>query len=99
MQTDIKIIEKESNEDIIHLDVEGEITMYTIGECRDAFLPYIGKSMDLTLNFSKVKKIDTAGFQLLLAIGKEMKNKGGMFALTDCSDEVDKYFKLFGEQL
>lgn len=95
----MKIIEKKSENDMIVLEVEGDIIINTISNCKNSFSPFVNKSKDITLSLSGVTKIDTSGFQLLMSIRREIIKKNRTFTIADSSAEIIKIFRLYGERV
>lgn len=50
-------------------------------------------TMDLTLDFAEVKKIDPVGLSVILAAHNTLKNAGGKLTLKNVSDEFSNLFE------
>lgn len=78
------------------VDPPQELTMRTVKgfyeELKDAF----GECEGIFINLIGVIEIDTAGFQMLVALKKEMINLNKKFAIVGMSMEVDEIISLYG---
>lgn len=73
----------------------GELTVYQARELRDALLGKLRGSPALELDLSRVEVMDTAGFQLLLALRKESSAVKKRFAITAQSPATASVLRLF----
>lgn len=56
---------------ICRLQMEGEFTIYSASEIRDALMAHLAANDEIELDLSGITEMDTAGFQLLLAAKRE----------------------------
>jgi anti-anti-sigma factor len=77
--------------------VSGEATIYSAGELQTSLLDIAQDPGDKKLDLSGVEKMDTAGFQLLYLLHKEMESSGASLDFINPSDEVKKYFNVYGQ--
>lgn len=95
----MQIKETKSTDSQTSLKIEGEITIYAINNVKNELVPHIKKETDLELDLSDVDKIDTAGFQVLVAAKYELKKTKNKFSIKNPSKEIQRIFKLYGENL
>ncbi|WP_052452678.1 STAS domain-containing protein [Noviherbaspirillum autotrophicum] len=76
------------------LRIEGEMTIYRVGELKGTLLAAIGKSSTLEIDLSAVTEIDTAGIQLLMLARKVAEAKGYALRLAAHSAAVVEAFEL-----
>ena len=60
------------------------------------FRTVVEQGGDVTLNASEVKRIDTAGLQLLFSFGKTLKEQGGALLIEDPSEAFKTSARLVG---
>ncbi|MDY6934140.1 MAG: STAS domain-containing protein [Spirochaetota bacterium] len=77
--------------------IEGEMTIYSAGEIKNALIEYLTDCNEINIDLSMVSKIDTSGFQLLLLAKIESQRRDIPFKILDTSQEVENIFNLFGE--
>lgn len=83
----------------VHLTFTDPVIISTVAAYREALLKLEVGSKDLQLDLSGVSRFDTAGFQLVIALGKELEKNGRRLSVTASSPEVDGLFSLYGEQI
>lgn len=78
------------------VDAPSELTVKYVHN----FYTYLMESVDsysgVLLNLIGVVEMDTAGFQLLVALKKEIMEQGKSFAIIGSSTEVDEVISLYG---
>ena len=74
-------IRKEVNGKDVTLAVEGRLDTLTAPELENELKGVMGDAQTLTLDFSKLEYISSAGLRVLLAAHKTMSRKGGMKVL------------------
>lgn len=85
--------------DRIELFFEGEITIYNVSELHSFITKETGKYDKVTLDLSKVNRLDTAGFQLMLYIKKKSEKENRTFHCQKPGSEAGKTFLLLGETI
>jgi anti-anti-sigma factor len=73
----------------------GELSVYQTRELKDALLENLRGSPALEIDLSRVEGMDTAGFQLLLALKKESSALKKRFAITAQSPATASVLRLF----
>ena len=58
--------QKAKNE-VMHLAIEGELTIFRTQELREAIMPVISASEEIEIDVSGVTEVDAAGMQLLVS--------------------------------
>ncbi len=74
-------IRKEVNGKDVTLAVEGRLDTLTAPELENELKGVMGDAQTLTLDFSRLDYISSAGLRVLLAVHKTMSRKGGMKVL------------------
>ena len=97
--TDLKIVISIVNSNNISISLVGFMTIYNIEEIRNSIIKYFNKYNVIDIILTHITKIDTSGFQLILAIRKQAENNGKIIKLINPSDEVNRIFSLYGEDL
>ncbi len=92
----LKVVIRKTGEDEAVVALEGEVTIYTVQKLREAFLARMKGTCDLKLDLSRVSKIDTAGYQFLLAVKREYLSAGGCVSYADAGGEVQRILDLYG---
>ncbi len=95
----MQLIQKKKTKEKITLGIEGELTIYSVKDLNNALSDYFGSEKNLEFDMSKISKIDTAGFQLIEMIRREIKNSGRNVLFFNPSAEVAGIYNLFGEEL
>ena len=86
-------IDVTANRDGIHLQLAGELTIYTATEIHAALVDALTSSPTLTLDLDGVTDFDTAGLQLLLSASRTPQANVRITAL---SPSVARVFELAG---
>lgn len=84
--------------DPLDISFKEEMTIYHAIKMYDELKESFGKNLDLNIDLSKVKKIDSSGFQLLLLAIKEAQEKKMKIKFIKPSKEVVRIFSLYGEE-
>ena len=83
----MKITAKTKN-GICHLQLEGEMTIYTALEMKGQLLRHLAKAKELEVDLSQVTEIDSAGLQLLILLKRETAARDAVLRLTAHSAPV-----------
>jgi anti-sigma B factor antagonist len=87
------------------LSIEGELTIYTAAQHKDALVAFLNSGDDLELNLSQVSEMDTAGLQILIMAKKEAAVAGKSLRYSMHSApvleilELSRMASVFGDQL
>ena len=95
----MKITEKKKNKDKLSISIEGNINIYSVKELKDRFLVFVEENKNFELDLSSVDIVDTAGFQLIALLKKELSDRNKSFKVINPSNEVVRIFDLYGEAL
>lgn len=79
-----------------HLAIEGEFTIYTVGELKERILGALLANDELEMDLSAVEEFDAAGLQLLIVAKKGASALNRKFRLTGCSAAVLSLLDLSG---
>ncbi len=90
---------KQLNEDTGSMAFDGELSIYNTGEIKEALAENLKKNNALELELANVSKMDTAGFQLILAVLKEAEQLKKIVSLKSPSNQVLEIFELYGETI
>ena len=78
------------------LVIEGELTIYTVGELKERILGTLLANDELEMDLSAVEEFDAAGLQLLIVAKKGASALNRKFHLTGCSAAVLSLLDLSG---
>ena len=95
----MKISENKKTKDKNSITIEGDFNIYTVEEIKKNTSKYLDDSSNLEMNLSSIKKIDTAGFQLIIFIKNEIGKKNKKLKITKPSKEVKAIFNTYGETI
>ena len=96
MSKDIKVSISQLN-DIIVIDIEGDITAVTGEVVQEAYMTdSIAEDTSILLRFGKDCYINSGGLAFLIDIASEGRKKGQKIAATGLSDHFQKIFHMVG---
>jgi anti-anti-sigma factor len=81
------------------ISFDGEMSIYNVKQIKNPLVDSIKDYSGIELDLSKVSKIDTAGYQLLIAAKREANVKGKSVRLLNPAVEVKNIFNLYGESI
>ena len=88
-------IEKKVNGNALEIALEGRLDTMTAPELEAELNQSLGSVDSLTLDFSKLEYISSAGLRVLLSAHKVMSAKGGM-KVTNVNEIVQEVFDITG---
>ena len=88
-------IEKKVNGNALEIALEGRLDTMTAPELEAELNQSLGSVDSLTLDFSKLDYISSAGLRVLLSAHKAMIAKGGM-TITNVNEVVQEVFEVTG---
>ena len=88
-------ITKEQNGTALKIALEGRLDTMTAPELEAELNQSLGGADSLTLDFSKLDYISSAGLRVLLSAHKSMIAKGGM-TITNVNEVVQEVFEVTG---
>ena len=88
-------IEKKENGPALEIALEGRLDTMTAPELEAELNQSLGSAESLTLDFSKLEYISSAGLRVLLSAHKAMSAKGGM-KITNANEIVQEVFEVTG---
>ena len=88
-------IEKKMNGNALEIAVEGRLDTMTAPELEKELNQSLAGAETLTLDFSKLEYISSAGLRVLLTAHKAMSAKGGM-KVTHVNEIVQEVFEVTG---
>lgn len=88
-------IEKKVNGTALEIALEGRLDTMTAPELEKELNASLGSADSLTLDFSKLEYISSAGLRVLLSAHKVMSGKGGM-KVTNVNEIVQEVFEVTG---
>jgi anti-sigma B factor antagonist len=95
----MKLTEKKKNKDKVSIALEGDLNIYSVKELKGQLTGYLENIKNIELDLSAIDIVDTAGFQLLALMKKEVKSKDKVFSIINPSNEIVRIFNLYGEVL
>jgi len=96
---------RKAKNEVMHLAIEGELTIFRAQELREAIIPVITVSDEVEIDLSSVTEVDASGMQLLVATkleavlrGKTLHYSGHSKAVLEMIDLCD-LGGFFGDQI
>jgi len=83
-------------EEILHIQPQEEFTIYQAETIATAIMPQIASAKSLHVNLSFTDKIDTAGFQILIALKKSCEALNLPFSIEGIHTSCENFMALFG---
>jgi anti-anti-sigma factor len=90
------IIEKEFDKNDLTVNVEGRIDTITSQELESTLNDEIENITSLTLNFSNLEYISSAGLRVLIATQKKMNEKDIPMVITNVNNTIKEIFRMSG---
>jgi anti-anti-sigma factor len=87
-------IEINNEQGVWHTRIEGELTIYTTGEYREALLEKCDTQLGMELELVDVTEMDTSGLQLILALKKQLEERGQALSFNTVSKAVLDIFEM-----
>ncbi|RMO92443.1 Sulfate transporter/antisigma-factor antagonist STAS [Pseudomonas syringae pv. philadelphi] len=84
----------QTTDDPARVQIDGELTIYTVTELAARILPQIGSAARMEVDLSQVTEMDGAGLQLLAVIQREAGKAGTALHMTGQSKAVTEAFEL-----
>ena len=88
-------VEKKMNGKALEIALEGRLDTMTAPELEKELNQSLGSADSLTLDFSKLDYISSAGLRVLLSAHKTMSGKGGV-KITNVNEIVQEVFEVTG---
>jgi anti-sigma B factor antagonist len=85
----------ELNNDLCRIRIQGEMTIYTALDLRQALVPCLDRAARVDIDLSEVNEMDSAGVQLLMLMKREMAGRGTSLMLTAHSQAVTDVIDTF----
>lgn len=82
--------------EILHVHPHDEFTIYYAETFLTTLLPLISSAKSLHVNLSDTDKIDTAGFQILIALKKSCEAFNIPFSIEGIQNSCENFMALFG---
>lgn len=89
-------IEKKYNEKELTISVEGRVDTITSQELDKEITDEFGSFDSLTLDFSDLEYISSAGLRVLISTQKKLKAKDIPFVIKNVNDAVGEIFRMSG---
>lgn len=80
----------------IILALEGRLDTTTAPQLQEVLIPSFDEPREITLDFSRLSYVSSAGLRVLLMGQKEAKKKGGSIALFGVSEEIMEVLEMTG---
>ncbi|MBT2295623.1 MULTISPECIES: STAS domain-containing protein [Pseudomonas] len=78
----------ETQDDTAQVQIDGELTIYTVADLAAQWLPHLGATPRMALDLSQITEMDGAGLQLLLMVQREAPKAGTRLQITGQSKAV-----------
>ena len=90
----MKITKNQTGKSLV-LAVQGRLDTLTAPELEEVFRESLGDAEELTLDFSELDYISSAGLRALVGAEREMRGKGGM-KIVHANEIVNEVFEVTG---
>ena len=90
----MKITKNQTGKSLV-ISVQGRLDTLTAPELEEVFRQSLGDTEELTLDFSELDYISSAGLRALVGAEREMRGKGGM-KIVHASELVKEVFEVTG---
>lgn len=95
----MEVSEKKKTKDKVSLAIEGDLNIYSVKEVKGRLTEYFENIKNFEFDLSAVGNVDTAGFQLLAMLKKEVSEREKNLKIVNPSDGIVRIFNLYGEEL
>jgi anti-anti-sigma factor len=85
---------KQQKKGVTHLAIQGELTIYSVLEHKQALSHYLSSAKDIQIDLAAVTEIDSAGLQLLMFLKQEALSRDIAFSLCQHSEAVVEVLEL-----
>lgn len=90
-------IDMNENEELIEVNVEGEIDAYTAPKLREAVFPLSEKeNVKIVIDLSGVSYMDSTGLGVIVGVFKSVRTHKGEFKLIGLSERLKRLFDITG---
>jgi len=91
------IVDKGNDESVglCAFSITGEFTIYTIDEIKQKMSAYLHLYERFEISLADLEEIDSAGIQLLLALGRELRSQNKTLKLTAMSGNANHLIKTY----
>jgi len=96
MDDKVKIKAGRKKNNHISVSIQGEAGIYAVARLREELLKHMKAVQSMEIDLSEVSEMDTAGFQLFVALKREAVKSGKTLSLVGHSPAVLRVFDLYG---
>jgi anti-sigma B factor antagonist len=96
MDDKLKIKAGRKRNNHIAVSVQGEVGIYTVSRLKEELLRHLKSVQSMEIDLSDVSEMDTAGFQLFVALKREVVKSGKSLSLAGHSPAVLRILDLYG---
>jgi anti-sigma B factor antagonist len=90
-------IEITDSNDLVTINVAGEIDVYTAPKLRETLFPLAERpSVNMIINLSGVEYMDSTGIGVFVGTFKNVRSSNGDFQLVGLSDRLKRLFEITG---
>lgn len=86
---------KHSEGDICHMSLVGDIKIYDAVSYKQEMFSGLDQFQGVKLDLSQIEEIDASGFQLLVLLRKETRDKGMSFQIDGLSSSVSRLLEIY----
>ncbi|WP_335872377.1 anti-sigma factor antagonist [Bacillus sp. 2205SS5-2] len=92
------VVDKNVNDEIVDVKVNGEIDAYTAPKLREDLLLLVDQKEQVVMNvdLSEVTYMDSTGLGVFVGLFKQLKAQNGELYLTGLSDRLKRLFEITG---
>ena len=89
-------INKTFDNEMICLALEGRLDTSTAAQLQDVLIPALCEAVKVTIDFSKLVYVSSAGLRVLLTAQKTARVKGVYMKIKGVSEDIMEVFKMTG---
>lgn len=92
----LKIVKKE-REEVLILQLTGEVDVYTVPKLKEELLPLVDKTnQKVEIDLSQVSYMDSTGLGVIIGALKLSKSKNGQLTLLNATARLNRLFEITG---
>jgi anti-anti-sigma factor len=80
----------------VKITIPSELTIYRVEELKSSILENLDSSEGILLDVTNISKIDSAGFQMIVAIKKFSMENDKEFEISEPSSNFENIIRLYG---
>ncbi|MFC1670920.1 lipid asymmetry maintenance protein MlaB [Spirochaetota bacterium] len=94
----MKISRSKGKKNLISLKIDGKLDIYTVKEFKEQIKVFINTNNDLELDCQGIEKLDSAGYQMIVFLHREVNEIGRKLNIIKPSEDMKQVFNLYNEE-